>query len=144
MKVKTRPHLVPLSAQSLSLFKELHELTGDREYVFYSAASKSNHISSGTIYTGLRRMGYAGKMTGHGFRTLASTILNEQRYAPDVIERQLAHAEANKVRDAYNRAEYVLERKKMMQEYADYLDNVVNDKTEMIEMQDFKAVKGHQ
>ena len=71
-------------------------------------------------------MGYAGRMTGHGFRALASTILNEQRkYHPDIIERQLAHAERNEVRAAYNRAEYLLERKKMMQEWADYLDGVL-------------------
>jgi integrase len=72
-------------------------------------------------------MGYAGRMTGHGFRALASTILNEQRkYHPDVIERQLAHAERNEVRAAYNRADYLLERKKMMQDWADYLDGVLS------------------
>ena len=70
----------------------------------------------------LRRMGYQGRMTGHGFRTLASTILNEKGYAPDVIERQLAHEDEDRVRAAYNRAEYLLDRKKMMQEYADWLD----------------------
>lgn len=75
---------------------------------------------------GLRRMGYQNKMTGHGFRTLASTILNEKGYAPDVIEKQLAHEDEDKIRSAYNRAEYLLERKKMMQEYADYIDNVAN------------------
>ena len=70
---------------------------------------------------GLRRMGYKNKMTGHGFRTLASTLLNEQGYAPDVIERQLAHEDADKIRAAYNRAEYLPERTKMMQDYADFL-----------------------
>lgn len=74
---------------------------------------------------GLRRMGYKNIMTGHGFRTLASTILNEKGYSPDVIERQLAHEDDDKIRAAYNRAEYLLERKKMMQEYADYLESVV-------------------
>ena len=73
----------------------------------------------------LRRMGYQGRMTGHGFRALASTILNEKNYPPDVIERQLAHEDEDKIHSAYNRAEYLLERKKMMQDYADYLDAVL-------------------
>ena len=72
----------------------------------------------------LRRMGYKGRMTGHGYRSLASTILNEKGYAPDVIERQLAHEDGDKIRSAYNRAEYLLERKKMMQDYADILDGM--------------------
>ena len=76
----------------------------------------------------LRRMGYKNKMTGHGFRTRASTILNEKGYAPDVIERQLAHEDGDKIRSAYNRAEYLLERKKMMQEYANYLEAVPTQK----------------
>ena len=76
----------------------------------------------------LRRMGYQGRMTGHGFRTLASTILNEKGYAPDVIERQLAHEDSDKIRSAYNRAEYLLERKKMMQDYADILDGMKSQK----------------
>ena len=111
MKMR-RPHNVPLSQQALALFKALQERTGNREFIFYSAASKSKHISNGTVLMGLRRMGYQNRMTGHGFRTLASTILNEKGYPPDVIERQLAHAERDKIRDAYNRAEYRLERKK--------------------------------
>jgi integrase len=72
----------------------------------------------------LKRMGYKNKMTGHGFRSLASTLLNERGYNPDWIERQLAHQDEDRVRSAYNRAEYVLERKKMMQEYADLLDSL--------------------
>lgn len=92
--------------------------------IFHSTSSKSLHISNGTVLMGLRRMGYQNKMTGHGFRTLASTILNEKGYPPDVIERQLAHEDDDKIRAAYNRAEYLLERKKMMQDYADWLDVV--------------------
>lgn len=125
MKMK-RPHMVPLSRQALSVLKELHEITGDREYIFYSRRSKSRHISNGAILMALRRMGYEKKMTGHGFRTLASTILNERRYAADVIERQLAHGDKDKIRSAYNRAEYVLERRKMMQDYADILESMKN------------------
>ncbi len=126
MKMK-RPHIVPLSTQALAILLEIQKRTGNREYVFFSAASKSKHISNGTVLMALRRMGYQGRMTGHGFRTLASTILNEKGYAPDVIERQLAHADEDKVRNAYNRAEYLLERKKMMQEYADWLDVVKHE-----------------
>ena len=125
MKMK-RPHIVPLSNQVLSILKELQVSTGNKTFIFHSPASKSNHISNGAVLMGLRRMGYQNKMTGHGFRTLASTILNEKNYTPDVIERQLAHEDEDKIRSAYNRAEYLLERKKMMQDYANYLDTVAS------------------
>ena len=125
MKMK-RPHIVPLSQQAIAILKELQTITGNKPHIFHSTSSKSNHISNGTVLMGLRRMGYKNKMTGHGFRTLASTILNEKGYAPDVIERQLAHEDEDKIRSAYNRAEYLLERKKMMQDYADYLETVKN------------------
>lgn len=123
MKMR-RPHLVPLSKQAIRYFKELHKVTGDREFVFFSARCTSKHISNGAVLSALRRMGYQGRMSGHGFRALASTILNEKGYPPDVIERQLAHSDKDKVRSAYNRAEYLLERKKMMQDYADLLDSL--------------------
>jgi len=123
MKMK-RPHMVPLSSQALTLLKDLQQQTGDKPHIFHSFASKSKHISNGTILMALRRMGYQNRMTGHGFRSVASTILNEKGYAPDVIERQLAHEDADKIRSAYNRAEYLLERKKMMQDYADILDEM--------------------
>lgn len=123
MKMK-RPHVVPLAAQTIDILKDLHKMTGGKEYLFYSPASKSKHISNGTVLMALRRMGYERSMTGHGFRTMASTILNEKGYAPDVIERQLAHADKDKIRSAYNRAEYMEERKKMMQDYADILDQL--------------------
>jgi integrase len=123
MKMK-RPHVVPVSSQALAILKELQKETGGKTYIFHSPASKSLHISNGAVLMGLRRMGYQNRMTGHGFRTLASTILNEKGYAPDVIERQLAHEDNDKIRSAYNRAEYLLERKKMMQEYANYLSSI--------------------
>jgi integrase len=133
MKMK-RPHIVPLSSQTLAILRELQNITGEREHIFFSAASKAKHISNGAVLMGLRRMGYQNKMTGHGFRTLASTILNEKGYAPDVIERQLAHEDDDKIRSAYNRAEYLLERKKMMQEYADYLVSVMDNADKVIEI----------
>ena len=80
-------------------------------------------------------------MTGHGFRSLASTILNEQGYSPDVIERQLAHEDSDKIRSAYNRAEYLPERKKMMQDYADYLDSVLTDVDKKVVRGDFMGKK---
>lgn len=124
MKMK-RPHIVPLSRQAISILKRLHDRTGDTEFLFYSSGSKSRHISNGAVLMALRRMGYEKKMTGHGFRTLASTILNEKGYSPDVIERQLAHESKDKIRAAYNRAEYMDERKKMMQDYADLLKRML-------------------
>lgn len=123
MKMR-RPHFVPLSAQSIAAFKALHAVTGSKEHVFHFAGTKQSHISNGAILGALRRMRYAGRMTGHGFRSLASTILNEQGYPPDAIERQLAHEDEDKVRSAYNRAEYRAEREKMMQDWADHLDRL--------------------
>lgn len=123
MKMK-RPHIVPLSSQALSIFRTLHALTGDKHFIFHSQKGKNKHISNCAVLMALRRMGYQGRMTGHGFRTLASTILNEKNYPPDVIERQLSHEDNDKIRSAYNRAEYLLERKKMMQDYADLLDEL--------------------
>jgi integrase len=123
MKMR-RPHFVPLSMQSLEILKELHAITGTKEHVFHSQCGKQRHISNGAMLVALRRLHYGGRMTGHGFRALASTILNEKGYSPDVIERQLAHEDEDKIRSAYNRAEYRAERVTMMQEWADYLDRL--------------------
>jgi integrase len=124
MKMGER-HLVPLAKQALKLLKELHGLTGRGPYVFPSLRTRERPMSENTVNAALRRLGYAGdEMTGHGFRAMASTCLNEQGFAPDVIELQLAHAERNKVRAAYNRAERLPERRKMMQSWADYLDGL--------------------
>ena len=131
MKMR-RPHMVPLSRQSLAILEEIKNLTGTTEQVFYSSRSKSKHMSNGTILMALKRMGYKGRMTGHGFRTIASTLLNEKGYNPDWIERQLAHQDSDKIRSAYNRAEYALERKKMMQDYADILAGMKLEKAKVI------------
>lgn len=85
-------------------------------------------MSENTMLYGLYRMGYHSKATGHGFRATASTILNEHGFQPSIIERQLAHAERNEVRAAYNHAEYLPERRKMMQWWSDYLDGVARNK----------------
>lgn len=117
-------HLVPLSTQMITDLKELHALTGSGRLLYPSTTNRDRPISENTVTYALARMGYKGRMTGHGFRSVASTILNEQGYRRDVIERQLAHAERNQVRAAYNRAKYLSERKAMMQEWADYLDKL--------------------
>ncbi len=125
MKMKTR-HIVPLSKQAIELLKEIHPLTGSRRYIFANnqGQSKSGHISRETPGATLRRMGYKGKQTAHGFRTTASTILHEQGYRSDMIERQLAHAERNAVKAAYCHAEYLSERQTMMQSWSDYLESL--------------------
>ncbi|WP_363797449.1 integrase arm-type DNA-binding domain-containing protein [Lysobacter firmicutimachus] len=125
-KMKMREeHVVPLAAQAIEVLTELRPLTGKRKFVFPGVRSPSRPMSENTVNAALRRLGYEKDvMTGHGFRALASTRLNEMGWAPDVIERQLAHAERNKVRAVYNRAQYLAERKKMMTAWADYLDHL--------------------
>lgn len=125
-KMKKRVlHVVPLARQSIAILKELHAFTGNGRYVFPGVRTPGRPMSENTIRSALRRLGYENhEMTGHGFRSMASTLLNEQGWNPDAIERQLAHAERNSVRAAYNYAEYLPERRKMMQHWADYLDSL--------------------
>ena len=118
-------HIVPLSRQAIDILREIHPLTGHGRYVFPSPRTDSRPMSSNAILSALRRMGYAkDEMSGHGFRSMASTLLNEQGWNRDAIERQLAHAERNSARAAYNYAEFMPERKKMMQAWADYLEGI--------------------
>ena len=122
-RMKSRAeHLVPLSNQAIAELQDLGTITGGRELLFPNEHSPRKPMSENTILFALYRMGYKGRATGHGFRATASTILNEQGFRPDVIERQLAHKEANKVRAAYHRSEYIDERRRMMTHWADYLD----------------------
>jgi len=120
MKMGTE-HVVPLSRQALAVLQELKVLANDSDFVL-PGRNPDKSISNNTLLFALYRLGYKGRMTGHGFRSVASTILNESGFRPDVIERQLAHYERNDVRGAYNRAEYLAERQAMMQQYADMLD----------------------
>lgn len=116
-------HVVPLAAQSVAILQELHPLTGRGRFCFPSLRSPGAPMSENTVNAALRALGFdKDTMTGHGFRAMASTRLNELGWPPDVIERQLAHAERSKVRAAYNRAQYMAERVKMMQAWANYLD----------------------
>lgn len=122
MKIKAE-HVVPLSRQTLLILAELKAISGSSRFVF-PGRNRDKPISNNTMLFALYRLGYKGKMTGHGFRAVASTILNETGFNSDVIERQLAHCERNEIRGAYNRAEYLPARKKMMQHWADFLDSV--------------------
>lgn len=116
-------HIVPLSKQAVAILRELQPITGPSGYCFPSLRDSNRPMSENAITAALRRMGYTGnQMTWHGFRTIASTLLNEQGWNPDLIELQLAHVERNAVRDAYNRAQRLPERRKMMQAWSDYLD----------------------
>ncbi|MHB8742679.1 MAG: tyrosine-type recombinase/integrase [Sulfuricaulis sp.] len=124
-RMKSRaPHIVPLSNQALAVLEELKPLTGRGRFVFPNQLRLTAPMSENTMLYAIYRMGYHSRATGHGFRATASTILNEQGWLADVIERQLAHAERNKVRAAYNHAEHMPERRKMMQAWADYLDGL--------------------
>lgn len=121
MKMK-REHWVPLSRQVLEILEELHEISGHREYLFPSMrARKDVPISENTLNAALKSLGFDGIHVAHGFRAMASSLLNEMGWRPDVIERQLSHVEENKVRAAYNRAEYITERRQMMQAWSDFL-----------------------
>jgi len=125
-KMKMRVlHIVPLSKQAIKILQDLEPLTGSGHYLFPSNRTKTRPMSENTVNGALRRLGYTKEeMTGHGFRSMASTILNEQGWNRDAIERQLAHSERDGVRAAYNYAEYLPERKRMMQSWADYLDGL--------------------
>lgn len=116
-------HIVPLSSQAIKLLESLKPLTGNKQYVFYNH-STAKPLSSNALLCAIRTLGYAGKMTGHGFRGLASTTLHEQGYEHDAIEVQLAHKTGNAVSQAYNHAQHLQYRTKMMQEWSDYIDSL--------------------
>ena len=129
MKMR-RDHIIPLSRQAVEILRELEPLTGSGRYVFPSIRTPARPMSENTINVALRRIGYSKEeMTGHGFRTMASTRLHEMGWKSEIIEMQLAHADKNKIRGIYNRAEYLEERKKMMQAWADYLECLKNEET---------------
>ncbi len=127
MKMR-RPHIVPLSKQALAVLHEQKQLTGKWEWIFPNQIRPRDHMSNNTILKALERLGYKGRMTGHGFRALAmSTIKEKLGYRHEVVDRQLAHAPANKVDAAYDRAKFLPDRRKMMQAWADYLEGVARD-----------------
>ena len=117
------PHIVPLSKKALEILEKIQPITGIKQYVFYNY-STAKPISSNALLCAIRTMGYNGKMTGHGFRGLASTTLHEQGYMHDAIEIQLAHRVGNAVSQAYNHAQHLDYRVKMMQEWSDFIDGL--------------------
>lgn len=131
MKMR-KPHTVPLSRQTIALLREqqLETQMLDTDWAFPNQARPQKPMSEGTILGAIKRLGYKGRMTGHGFRALAmSTIKEEFGYRHEVVDRQLAHAPRNKVDAAYDRADYMAERKVMMQEWADYLDEALKQES---------------
>jgi integrase len=137
MKMKA-VHIVPLATQALAILNELYHISGTGTYVFPSPRTTTKPMSDNTVNAALHRLGYKGEFVGHGFRHMASTLLNEQGWNRDAIERQLAHAERDGVRAAYNYAEYLPERKRMMQGWADYL-HALAEGAEVISLHKGKA-----
>ena len=134
-KMKTKAqHIVPLATQAVALLAELRPLTSYSKYLFPSLRTPDRCLSDAAIGAALRRLGFGKEeASAHGFRTTASTLLNELGYNADVIERQLAHVPATKSRSAYNRAERLTERRNMMQAWADYLDGLKADQNGKVE-----------
>ena len=127
MKMRVQ-HIVPLSTQAITVLRDLQQLTGRFALAFPGVRSRFRPMSENTVTAALRRMGYSGEdMTGHGFRSMASTLLNEQGWNRDAIERQLAHGERDAVRAAYNYAQHLPERRRMMQAWADYLHQLKSE-----------------
>ena len=122
---KRVPHVVPLSRQALQLLKRLREVSGTSEYLFPAQRNPAQPIAGNALNIALRRMGFSSReITPHGFRATASTLLSELGWRSEVIERQLAHADADRMRRIYNHAQYLTERRAMMQTWADYLDGL--------------------
>jgi integrase len=142
MKMREK-HVVPLSKQAVSVLETLEPFTSPRsKYVFPSVRESERPMSENTVLAALRRLGYAsGDMTGHGFRSMASTLLNKQGWHRDAVERQLAHAERDDVRAAYNYAEHLPERRRMMQSWADYLDSLRAGETNIVCLQCAAALR---
>jgi integrase len=128
MKMR-RPHIVPLSRQTIAALNELRTLNGSRDWVFASSAKPRQHMSNNTVLKALERLGYKGRMTGHGFRALAMTAIKEKLgIAHEVVDRQLAHAPRSQVDAAYDRSKFLDQRRRMMQRWADYVDGLVADR----------------
>ena len=116
-----RPHLVPLSTQALDLLHELKIMTGNYRYVFPGRNNLNKPMSEASVNQLIKRIGYSGKLSGHGFRHMMSTILHENGFNSEWIESQLAHSDKNTIRGIYNHAVYFEQRKKMLSFYADYI-----------------------
>ncbi|MNF65569.1 putative prophage CPS-53 integrase [compost metagenome] len=117
-----RPHIVPLPTQAVAMLRELAEITGRYPLAFAGRKNPDRPMSENTINKALRLIGYEGRQTGHGFRHLLSTELNSRGYNRDWVERQLAHGDKDEIRDTYNHAQYLEQRRGMMQAWADEID----------------------
>ena len=127
------PHIVPLSNQAVAVLRDLQKRTGNRQYLFPNQQKPDKFMSENTMLYALYRMGYHGRATTHGFRAVASTILNESNlFNRDWIERQLAHVERNEVRRAYNAAEWMPDRRRMMQWWADHITAMVPESNKIV------------
>ena len=125
MKLRRDPHIVPLARQTVELLQKVQHFTGRGMYIFPNPRNKNLPMSENAVNVAIRRMGYSkDQMTAHGFRSMASTLLNESGHRQDVIEAQLAHTSADKIRAIYNRAQYMDERRRLMQDWADMLDSL--------------------
>jgi integrase len=128
MKMKRGDHIVPLSSQALAYLRDQQQSHGNRQHIFPSPNKPRQPISNNAILNALYDMGYKGKMTGHGFRSLATTTIVEKlNYDPVIPDRQLGHLVKDKVVRAYNRAQYLEQRTKMMQDWGDYIENIYKD-----------------
>jgi len=125
---KAREHIVPLTEQSLEILQRLQPISGHREYVFPADRDPKRHANESTANAAIKRMGYHNKLVAHGMRALASTTLNEQGFDGDVIEAALAHVDKNEVRRAYNRAEYLERRQKLMYWWSEHIEEAQHGK----------------
>jgi len=121
--------VVPLSNQALQILEDLKPLTDQRDYIFPSGIQPRQPANSSTVNMALRRMGYKGKLVSHGLRSIASTVLHEQQFNSDLIETALAHVDKNTTRAAYNRAEYLEQRRVMMQWWSNYIEEAATGKS---------------
>jgi len=122
-RMKNRePHRVPLSRQAIDLLERLYGVSGHRVFLFPNRSDPRRPASKGVLWKAVASLGFQGKFSPHGIRATGSTMLNEMGFRADVIERQLAHADRDRVRSSYNQADYLAERRQMMQTWADYLD----------------------
>tara|TARA_B110001469_G_C9605309_1_gene300930 strand:+ start:176 stop:1414 length:1239 start_codon:yes stop_codon:yes gene_type:complete len=138
---KAREHTVPLTEQSLELLQRLQPISGHRKYVFPADRDPKRHANDSTANAAIKRMGYHNRLVAHGLRSLASTILNEQGFDPDVIESALAHVDKNEVRRAYNRAEYIERRRIMMTWWSEHIEQAATGKlTKICNIKQLKVI----
>ena len=138
---KNRPHIVPLTAQTLNILEILEPISGQREFVFPADHHPRRSANSQSANRALKRMGFHGRLVSHGLRALASTTLNEQGFEPDVIEAALAHVDKNAIRAAYNRSDYLEKRKKIMQWWSEHIEAAASGNLSLSGYKNLSVVK---